>query len=195
MFRSQTTNTAQISTCFPVVCRTVVIPLVSTEYTSLPRYKVVVGPAGTSVGKSMSPLCPVAVTVYEPSRLYVVRLTDPPVFKVIDVPFCIFTNVSTEPLPALIARIGLPFLSVNVLLTCTCPLISSRTSKPGHAIPAGKSITGTCACAADGLSTAANAKVVMQASCFSCLPVLCGFKYLSMIIPSWLFATYDMYCA
>src|SRR6476661_5195844 len=111
-----------------------------------PTYCVVLGPAGTSVGKRMSPLWPVALTVCVPSELYVVFETDPFDRIDTDLPGTGFSEsgpmlvyVKRKPLPAWMAFTRLPFRSVNVL---RCRLPSDcwrRRAKPGQAVPAGRS--------------------------------------------------------
>src|SRR5205823_4662901 len=68
---------AQMSIAFPLCCCRVKVPLLSIVKTRRPTYSVVVGPAGTSVGKRMRMLCPMVTTVCDPSGLFVTFVTAP----------------------------------------------------------------------------------------------------------------------
>src|SRR6476620_3929087 len=100
---------------------------------------VVDGPAGTSLGKRMSTLCPIRVHVVEPSVFFVARPTAPLDVDENVAPFDRFVNVSAEPVPAESVRTTFPFVSRNSLTIWLPPLPATLTANPSHALPAGSS--------------------------------------------------------
>jgi hypothetical protein len=119
---------AQISIVLPLTPCTVKTPLVSTVKTIRPTFSVVDGPAGTSVGKRIRTLCPVSVSTYDPSGLYVLCVTAPLDFVENVSPVARFVKRSAAPVPASRTRTTLPLASLNSFRCRLPPKPSMRRS-------------------------------------------------------------------
>ena len=142
--------------CVPETLRTSKLPAESTLITSRPTIRVVEGPAGLSVGKRKTTLCPISSSVDAPPARVWVIVTAPFEGKETDFPFP--ENVKAEPVPPLMTFPPVAWGGVTLL-----PPVPDTSKANEHACPAAK-CTVKSAEAADALNvTPAAARMVATA--------------------------------